>query len=83
MFQKFYSKMLAKRLVNFSSASDDAEESMISKLKHVCGYEYTSKLQRMFNDIGLCKDLNAKFKEHVGKIAAEDAKSGEFGNIVC
>lgn len=48
VFQKFYSKMLAKRLVNHTSASDDAEASMISKLKQACGYEYTIKLQRMF-----------------------------------
>lgn len=33
VFQKFYSKMLAKRLVQQISASDDAEASMISKLK--------------------------------------------------
>lgn len=33
VFQKFYSKMLAKRLVHHNSASDDAEASMISKLK--------------------------------------------------
>ena len=33
VFQKFYSKMLAKRLVQHMSASDDAEASMISKLK--------------------------------------------------
>ena len=33
VFQKFYSKMLAKRLVQQNSASDDAEASMISKLK--------------------------------------------------
>lgn len=48
VFQKFYSKMLAKRLVQCMSASDDAEASMISKLKQACGFEYTSKLQRMF-----------------------------------
>lgn len=48
VFQKFYSKMLAKRLVHHTSASDDAEASMISKLKQACGYEYTIKLQRMF-----------------------------------
>ena len=48
VFQKFYSKMLAKRLVGHLSASDDAEASMISKLKESCGFEYTSKLQRMF-----------------------------------
>lgn len=65
VFQNFYTKMLAKRLVSQMSASDDAEASMISKLKHVCGFEYTSKLQRMFQDIGLCKDLNDKFKKHL------------------
>lgn len=53
VFQKFYSKMLAKRLVQHMSASDDAEASMISKLKQACGFEYTSKLQRMFQ-VGTC-----------------------------
>jgi cullin 1 len=62
IFQKFYSKLLAKRLVFHMSASDDAEASMISKLKQACGFEYTSKLQRMFQDIGLSKDLNEKYK---------------------
>lgn len=63
VFQKFYSKMLAKRLINFSSASDDAEANMISKLKDACGFEYTTKLQRMFQDMALCKDLNDEYKE--------------------
>ncbi|XP_044264562.1 cullin-1 [Tribolium madens] len=65
VFQKFYSKMLAKRLVQHMSASDDAEASMISKLKQACGFEYTSKLQRMFQDIGVSKDLNEQFKSHL------------------
>lgn len=65
VFQKFYSKMLAKRLVQHVSASDDAEASMISKLKQACGFEYTSKLQRMFQDIGVSKDLNEQFKSHL------------------
>lgn len=65
VFQKFYSKMLAKRLVNHTSASDDAEASMISKLKQACGYEYTIKLQRMFQDIGISKDLNDKFRQRI------------------
>ncbi|XP_067685602.1 cullin-1-like [Haliotis asinina] len=65
VFQKFYSKMLAKRLVQHMSASDDAEASMISKLKQACGFEYTSKLQRMFQDIGVSKDLNETFKRSI------------------
>lgn len=67
VFQKFYSKMLAKRLVQHMSASDDAEASMISKLKQACGFEYTSKLQRMFQDIGVSKDLNEHFRRHLVK----------------
>ena len=62
VFQKFYSKMLAKRLVNATSASDDAEASMITKLKEACGFEYTNKLQRMFTDMSLSKDLNDSFR---------------------
>jgi len=62
VFQKFYSKMLAKRLVNFTSASDDAETSMIGKLKEACGFEYTNKLQRMFQDMQISKDLNDAYK---------------------
>merc|ERR1711963_1063429 len=65
VFQKFYSKMLAKRLVQHMSASDDAEASMISKLKQACGFEYTNKLQRMFQDVGVSKDLNTRFTNHL------------------
>lgn len=36
---------------------------MISKLKEACGFEYTNKLQRMFQDMQISKDLNSNFKE--------------------
>ncbi|VDK77179.1 unnamed protein product, partial [Onchocerca ochengi] len=65
VFQKFYTKMLAKRLVNELSASDEAESNMISKLKQMCGFEYTSKLQRMFTDTSLSKDITEKYKQHL------------------
>lgn len=68
VFQKFYSRMLAKRLVHTSSASDEAETSMIGKLKDACGREYTNKLQRMFTDIQISKDLNSTYKDWQSKI---------------
>ncbi|RKF53856.1 Cullin-1 [Golovinomyces cichoracearum] len=74
VFQKFYSRMLARRLVHTSSSSDDAETSMISKLKEACGYEYTNKLQRMFQDIQISKDLNSGFKDFESKIIDGDSK---------
>lgn len=64
VYQKFYSRMLAKRLVNTTSASDDAETSMISKLKEACGFEYTNKLQRMFQDMQISKDMNSAYKDY-------------------
>ncbi|PRP88079.1 cullin-2 [Planoprotostelium fungivorum] len=65
VFQKFYTLMLARRLIQGTSVSDDAESQMISRLKQACGYEYTSKLQRMFTDMSLSTDLNDKFHEYV------------------
>jgi len=62
VFQTFYSKMLAKRLIHATSASEDLEGVMIGKLKSTCGYEYTSKLQRMFTDMSLSRDLLDRFK---------------------
>ncbi|CAF5030691.1 unnamed protein product, partial [Rotaria magnacalcarata] len=35
---------------------------MITKLKQACGFEYTSKLQRMFQDIGVSKDLIDQYR---------------------
>jgi cullin 1 len=74
VFQKFYSKMLAKRLVHGTSASGDAETSMISKLKDSSGFEYTNKLQRMFQDMQTSKDLNKGYEEH-----QKNALSGNNG----
>lgn len=64
VFQKFYTRYFGRRLIHGMSSSDDAEMSMISKLKEACGYEYTSKLQRMYQDIAVVsKEQNEKFKE--------------------
>uniref|UniRef100_A0A6B2KYM3 Cullin family profile domain-containing protein n=1 Tax=Arcella intermedia TaxID=1963864 RepID=A0A6B2KYM3_9EUKA len=62
VFQTFYSKMLAKRLINNSSQSEYLEGQMIAHLKNNCGYEYTAKLARMFNDMALSRDLLDNFK---------------------
>lgn len=47
IFAEFYKKQLAKRLLLARSSSDDAERSMIGKLKLRCGAQFTSKLEGM------------------------------------
>ncbi|KAL1493326.1 hypothetical protein ABEB36_011401 [Hypothenemus hampei] len=65
VFEAFYKKDLAKRLLVGKSASVDAEKSMLSKLKQECGGGFTSKLEGMFKDMELSKDINQAFKQHV------------------
>ncbi|KAJ3517434.1 hypothetical protein NLJ89_g499 [Agrocybe chaxingu] len=65
VFQTFYTTKLSKRLIHGVSASDESEASMISKLKEACGFEYTNKLQRMFTDMSLSKDLTDSFKSRM------------------
>ncbi|XP_076327537.1 cullin-2-like isoform X2 [Tachypleus tridentatus] len=65
IYQKFYAKMLAKRLIHSQSMSMDLEETMINKLKQACGYEFTSKLHRMFTDMSVSGDLNNKFTSYL------------------
>lgn len=78
VFQKFYSRMLARRLVHSNSSSDDAETSMISKLKEACGFEYTNKLQRMFQDMQISKDLNKEFRDHLEGVEVTKAVDSNF-----
>ena len=47
-------------------------------LQQACGFEYTSKLQRMFQDIGVSKDLNDKFKSHLTNTGALDCELSFF-----
>ncbi|XP_024030922.1 cullin-4 [Morus notabilis] len=63
VFEAFYKKDLAKRLLLGKSASIDAEKSMISKLKTECGSQFTNKLEGMFKDIELSKEINESFKQ--------------------
>ncbi|CAG9855429.1 unnamed protein product [Phyllotreta striolata] len=65
VFEAFYKKDLAKRLLVGKSASVDAEKSMLSKLKQECGGGFTSKLEGMFKDMELSKDINVAFKQHL------------------
>ncbi|RWS04501.1 cullin-4A-like protein [Dinothrombium tinctorium] len=65
VFEAFYKKDLAKRLLVGKSASVDAEKSMLSKLKQECGAGFTSKLEGMFKDMELSKELMLAFKQHL------------------
>jgi cullin 3 len=62
VFEAFYKQHLARRLLNGRSLSDEAEKTMISKLKSECGHLYTSKLEGMFQDMKQSEELVKQHK---------------------
>ncbi|XP_046743415.1 cullin-2 [Diprion similis] len=79
VFQKFYARMLAKRLIHQQSQSMDTEEAMIDRLKQACGYEFTNKLHRMFTDMSVSADLNTKFSSSLREREKEGQKQLGIG----
>jgi cullin-4 len=63
IFEAFYKKDLARRLLLGRSASQDAERSMLTKLKVECGSAFTHNLEQMFKDQELAKEEMASYKE--------------------
>ncbi|KAH9609527.1 hypothetical protein KSS87_023476 [Heliosperma pusillum] len=61
VFEKYYKQHLAKRLLSGKTVSDDAERSLIVKLKTECGYQFTSKLEGMFTDMKTSQDTTQGF----------------------
>ena len=65
VFEAFYKKDLAKRLLLGKSSSTDAEKTMITKLKAECGSQFTNKLEGMFKDVDLSRDIMTSFRTSV------------------
>jgi cullin 3 len=65
VFERYYKGHLAKRLLNGRSVSDDAERGMLARLKVECGYQFTQKLEGMFNDMKISSDNMDAYKKHM------------------
>jgi cullin 3 len=78
VFESFYKSHLAKRLLGGRSVSEDAEKMMVTKLKAECGYQFTSKLEGMFNDMAISRSTRESYKAHMmkkGKSKVKGSKS--------
>ncbi|OJD31192.1 ubiquitin ligase subunit [Diplodia corticola] len=62
VFEAFYKKDLARRLLMGRSASADAERSMLARLKTECGAGFTQNLEQMFKDVELSREEMASYK---------------------
>lgn len=83
-FERYYKAHLAKRLLSGRNFSDDYERSFIQKIKTECGYQFTSKIEGMFNDVmRTSRDMMVSFKGMLaaggGGGDARAVKGGEGG----
>eukprot|EP00978_Attheya_sp_CCMP212_P043078 scaffold274761_cov49-Attheya_sp.AAC.1 len=76
VFEAYYKGHLAKRLLSGKSVSDESERAMVSLLKAECGYQFTSKLEGMFNDMRISKDMRDAYKAHKKNVNDSDGKKG-------
>ena len=74
VFERYYKQHLSKRLLFGRSASDDAEKAFIVRLKTECGYQYTSKIEGMFNDVRVSRDAMRLFREHLARTGGAEAR---------
>ncbi|PGH04577.1 Cullin 4 [Blastomyces parvus] len=66
VFEAFYKNDLARRLLMGRSASDEAEKSMLARLRSECGSNFTHNLESMFKDMDLARDEMASYNALLG-----------------
>jgi cullin 3 len=80
VFEAYYKNHLAKRLLGNKSGSEEAERAMVSLLKAECGYQFTSKLEGMFNDMRISKETAEKYRSHKKSLVATTSDPRDVEN---
>ncbi|OAA74039.1 cullin-3 [Cordyceps fumosorosea ARSEF 2679] len=78
LFQTYYQRHLARRLLHAKSESHDVENQLILKMRQEFGQQFTSKLEGMFRDLVTSKDLTASYRDHI-RTSGDGTKKTELG----
>ncbi|KAM9894108.1 hypothetical protein OXX79_008925 [Metschnikowia pulcherrima] len=78
VFENHYRRLLAKRLINSNTKSDELEEGILQKLQEGNSLEFTSKITKMFQDMKSSEDLKVRVRDIVGF----DAAVGDFSPLI-
>lgn len=74
MFQRYYQKHLARRLLHGKSESQEAEKQLISRMKQEIGSHFTSKFEGMFKDMDTSRDLTSGYRDHIRDLGDMDRR---------
>ncbi|KJZ73652.1 hypothetical protein HIM_06985 [Hirsutella minnesotensis 3608] len=68
LFQTYYQRHLARRLLHGKSESHDVEKQIISRMKQELGQQFTSKFEGMFRDLGTSSELTSTYRQHISAV---------------
>lgn len=68
LFQTYYQRHLARRLLHGKSESHDVEKQIISRMKQELGQQFTSKFEGMFRDLGTSMELTSTYRAHIYRV---------------
>lgn len=74
LFQTYYQRHLARRLLHGKSESYDVEKQIISRMKQELGQQFTSKFEGMFRDLTTSSELTSGYREHI-RTAGDGSKT--------
>ena len=63
MFQTYYQRHLARRLLNGKYENDEIEKQIISRMKQEMGQQFTSKFEGMFRDLVMSSELTTNYRD--------------------
>lgn len=79
MFQRYYQKHLARRLLHGKSESEDAEKQLISRMKQEIGSHFTQRFEGMFKDMDTSRDLTTGYRDYIRDLGDVDRKNVDLG----
>ncbi|KAL2137022.1 hypothetical protein VTI74DRAFT_10498 [Chaetomium olivicolor] len=78
MFERYYQKHLARRLLHAKSEMH-TEKELVRRMKNEMGHHFTAKFEGMFKDMELSKDLTESYRDHVRNLGDVDTKNIDLG----
>lgn len=74
LFETYYKKHMAKRLLMKKSVSREMERQILSKMKMKIGNQFTQKLENLIRDTEVSDTLNSQYKDYVNRLGDPDPK---------
>ncbi|KAK4190560.1 hypothetical protein QBC35DRAFT_74395 [Podospora australis] len=77
LFERYYQKHLAKRLLR-SGSELHIEKELVRRMKIEMGNHFTTKFEGMFKDMELSKDLSTNYRDHIRNLGDVDTKTTDL-----